>query len=1683
MQTVSVDLQAELDKGTTDPRILVDLVELYASDYVPGTDGFDPADALETFASIEITWNGIAYRRELAAGGGRGDIVRNMGEKTNSVTFNFSNVSRYMAALAQSQVLEGLFCVIRCVSPDVEDDSVVLFVGRCDKPSDIDKGSFTMSARQDFGNINQELPPRKFLAEDPEGRTPSDPLYEGFRLLSTSGSFVIPVTTPSTSFFGRLFGRTKTKNETRQYSSVDNTPFGSAVPMQFGLVQVELVNVYFIDEGYNLGGIWVIGEGRIDDAIVKVHNDYLQQVAINHYGDLGGTGSNADTDPRIGSPLSRTAYTQRSMYGSPGDTVEEAPLVTAIVRGIRIPIPNSDGEYDSSAWSNNGVNIARFVLTDPRMVNIDSGFMEDAVNYKTALHCDEPLIDYTSSQVIPIPNPDLPQAGEGFIRLRSSGILNPRGILYDYFGDDSIIPEFVDGPYEGFDPLDPPAVFVSQPLLRKRYTTNVPITDAIKAVDFLYKVVFPSFKGYLRVNKRGKYEIRSEQATDQSYLRASTAVGATSLTVQDVTPWKSGELLVGRLLLGFNQLTSEVRNITAAVYSADGNSITLTAGDTGGIVATASGANLSGGSTTVQASGTVTISGIPGPGDTVTVTINGVSVVYTLTAEDTTGTVAALLTQWINATSRLKPYTRAFWDVGTPDVVTIKCLYGALTLNSALLKTHAGPIADPTAAPTVAASSGGSLPAGVWKLAYSNANSIGSTALTPLASVTVTADQKIDVSGLPALPAGITARNFFLSDQAGSTNLKFSVQRTDAADFSITDFPEGTAAVPPSFNTTGEELMRVAMSFATNSQDVYPAWSVSKPVLLGETHLPAVLNGHKYAPTAGTTGATEPTWPTAAGGTVVDGGVTWTEAGSTVLQQAGLTRANIVKDSYKWPKGSTQSSVNQSKGEYIDTTNDFAKTPIRVNDKVHQLQVKKIYPHEINLAAVDNLHQALRLLNADLAKHREGDWFNSLSTGPNGLLLEEGDVICASDDSGGLINVVTRIEELRIKPNHNVEINQARKYSTNMFSDDVGAQTISLPSTLRLSVTADSIVVFIDNFPIRDADGLTPGFYVAVSRDLSIEGDWRGWALYADYGDGYELIAEGDLPAIMGEASTTLGTVADPEVFDSINTFTANAGTDVLTEVGTVLANGNSVQVSNSGGALPAPLVAGTTYFVRDKTGDTFKLAATSGGAAIDITTNGTGTNSIKNVLTFTLKYGPPSPFPNPFSTVTEADLIANPRKNLFHYGREYLQAATVVDNGNQSYTISDLYRGRFGTDGPELIHGADEQIVYLDGREVFVPIDYSRVDQEFDYKVVTTNQNVADATAVPFTWTGGTVRGLRPFDPIVSGDATGDYLVQCRVTVHPLDSGTVIAEFWVDEDRDDPDNDLKLSLPMVTGTTQAALMASTGGNWTEAGGAGEINVTSHAYKNNVANIGVGAVIGTVGGTTLQAIERGFQRFDFEMTVDYGPNTSLPYDAAFGAGFVVALETRADPSPSYITLDAADCPVSVEWSIPDDYYDDYPEGTVREVWRTYDTVILTREGIDPGRNPFTVVDNEIVNIEESRPGRRYTFLVNGNEIAAYRDFKPAGGNVPIVKFALGDAMPFPLRLSTLLPFKLLVAGSTCYLRGVMYGGHLGPSTIFSVRDQIAAFGSQQSPPLYIRLYQESRYEGIHGAPLDFVVTS
>lgn len=72
--------------------------------------------------------------------------------------------------------------------------------------------------------------------------------------------------------------------------------------------------------------------------------------------------------------------------------------------------------------------------------------------------------------------------------------------------------------------------------------------------------------------------------------------------------------------------------------------------------------------------------------------------------------------------------------------------------------------------------------------------------------------------------------------------------------------------------------------------------------------------------------------------------------------------------------------------------------------------------------------------------------------------------------------------------------------------------------------------------------------------------------------------------------------------------YTALASSDVFTAPGSSYSDTNTVRLLfDLGGTTPSGVSIGTTYYIRDSSGTTFKLAASSGGSAIDITTDGSG--------------------------------------------------------------------------------------------------------------------------------------------------------------------------------------------------------------------------------------------------------------------------------------------------------------------------------------------------------------------------------------------------------------------------------------------------------------------------------------------
>ena len=77
-------------------------------------------------------------------------------------------------------------------------------------------------------------------------------------------------------------------------------------------------------------------------------------------------------------------------------------------------------------------------------------------------------------------------------------------------------------------------------------------------------------------------------------------------------------------------------------------------------------------------------------------------------------------------------------------------------------------------------------------------------------------------------------------------------------------------------------ILKKCLDAISNGTLVDPVWTASTVLALDAARSPTAANGYRYAvTTAGTTGSTQPTWPTTVGSTVSDGSVTWTCIGKT----------------------------------------------------------------------------------------------------------------------------------------------------------------------------------------------------------------------------------------------------------------------------------------------------------------------------------------------------------------------------------------------------------------------------------------------------------------------------------------------------------------------------------------------------------------------------------------------------------------------------------------------------------------------------------------------------------------------------------------------------------------------------------------------------------------------------------
>lgn len=688
MNVVSETFLAVLRNRDVDPKLNV-VVELYEPNVLPGVNGFDPVNAFECFAGISgIVFRGETYRKEVTR---IGEIKRSAGKEFNTCSVSFDNLEGYVASviLGRQRGLADCHMVVRLLSRAHSvnlNDSIVLFSGECQRAYDSERLTITVQARQHGASVVQTIPPRTFGADDAEGRDPADVLYEGFRHIPQSFTRQVTSRERRGGLLG-LFGLKKNVTRTMAYSSHSDLDASTAVPVVIGRSQVLLKTIGSIDVGNSINVIGAACEGPIHGFLNLRNNTAGLTQPINPYYRFGYPGNTSgqvpapNTSPWAGNGYySRTAWIAYYVNGSSVDQDDPAPETSVVIVGAVVPLPDASGNFTLTGFTDCPAYIRRWIMTDPRMGAMPAQLIDDAACIEAARYQQHFLEDEANTDRVVLPNSENGKAGVNYQLYNSTSRLSPLWFRREQLGDNTVDPYADQVSYEYRDTTSAAPTLTPVKALRRRYTANCVISEQQPTQDFLFDVLDVAGRMYVTQRANSKFQIKVKKPADNTPVKTATIVGATSVPVFSVQAWAFS--LRGKILVGANLQTSEVRGVTDYAYSAAGNSITLSA--SGGI--TASGATLAGSDGAhTPATATLTVGTLSG---TKTVTIDNVAVTYAPASSDTINTVGAMIAAAVNANPTLTRYIQATWNPATPTVVTLASKLGSLLLDSPLQHAH-----------------------------------------------------------------------------------------------------------------------------------------------------------------------------------------------------------------------------------------------------------------------------------------------------------------------------------------------------------------------------------------------------------------------------------------------------------------------------------------------------------------------------------------------------------------------------------------------------------------------------------------------------------------------------------------------------------------------------------------------------------------------------------------------------------------------------------------------------------------------------------------------------------------------------------------------------------------------------------------------------------------------------------
>lgn len=729
-------------------KFAIPVVEIYPRTTVDITSNSAPGGAIGRFSVGCVDWvndtGTYTYKAKVLS---FPEVSSYLGEQVNTAEVKFGNAERgedSMSRFVLNNKIKGCWMVIRLIFPDSPNDSLILFWGKCSRPGEIDNSSLSISATQDIGNYAQELPFRTYQSSCPlefarvgggclgdqtlEEKSVSfkqrvaefgtagcnkrfstcvqlanTRYFQGQQVIAVSGQF--SYITVEEVVKRVLFWTTRKKIQvvkTDNWSSVNQSDGSEVIPLAFGRCQLAGHPFTWADQGDHVTSLQGFCDGRISAfTFVRSRTEGIDVTSqVEHLGDWGGVGTQGIDSlfNGVSGFNSKLAYLEIITNGSSPTQVDDAPLITAVIRGMEIPLPDENGEFTLSEWTNNPAFITRFLLTDIRFGRIPECRIDDPVAIDTARECDSIVEDRTNDELVVLPSNEVDNYGIGYRRFRSAGRYtaymeknNPDlgDSMSNIFQYPDMPPEFEEPQVSWYNPFQPYTLPQSSVILRQKYTMNGALQEKTSLLDFLNNRVLPTYKGYINYGFNGKIQIKTRKKADNSYLRNNTLYLDTRIPVLNVSPWRSD--LSGYLLVGVSLETAEIRHVDGVDYSTACNGMPISTTYVGGVIPSTSG-TMSGGTSISPAMGSISLSGTVNAGDSVNVTFNTgedqFSISYIADGVEDVPTFARMLMAFLNANLQFQSYLTAYILPNDPAKINIRCESGYLRLNKGLEYEH-----------------------------------------------------------------------------------------------------------------------------------------------------------------------------------------------------------------------------------------------------------------------------------------------------------------------------------------------------------------------------------------------------------------------------------------------------------------------------------------------------------------------------------------------------------------------------------------------------------------------------------------------------------------------------------------------------------------------------------------------------------------------------------------------------------------------------------------------------------------------------------------------------------------------------------------------------------------------------------------------------------------------------------